>query len=114
MAILNDGSEFERSFKDIYPSELELQKEHNINTENYFLDLGIKIRGNRFFYDKRDDFPFSVARMSYLCSNIHIKIFYSTFGDESFRIARTTSACNEFTTSSKALFNRARKQSDNV
>ena len=46
--VLNDGSEFERSFKKIYPPELELKKKNDIKTKGSFLDLGIKIRDNRF------------------------------------------------------------------
>ena len=100
LATLNDGGEFERSFKEI---------------KLYF--KGIKIRANKFFIilcDRRDDFPFSIARMPHLCSNFPTKILCSTFGEESFRIARTTSVCNEFRTSSKALCNRAQKQGSNA
>ena len=100
MATLNDGGEFERSFKEI---------------KLYF--KGIKIRANKFFIilcDRRDDFSFSIARMPHLCSNFPTKILCSTFGEESFRIARTTSVCNEFRTSSKALCNRAQKQGGNA
>ena len=52
--------------------------------------------------------------MPHLCSNFPTKILCSTFGEESFRIARTTSVCNEFRTSSKALCNRAQKQGGNA
>ena len=52
-------------------------------------------------------FPFSMVRMSYLCSNIPSKIIYAAFGAENLRIDRTAATCNEFRASSKALFNRA-------
>ena len=48
MIVSNNGGEFERRFKEIYPLELELKKENDINAEGSFLDLGIKIRDNRF------------------------------------------------------------------
>ena len=58
-------------------------------------------------YDKQDNFLFSIVRMPYLWCNIPSTIFYSACRVEILRIARTTSTCNEFMTSSKALVNRA-------
>ena len=113
LTALNDGGEFEKSFKEIYPPELELKKENVTNTERSFLDLNIKIENNRFatsLYDKRDGFPFSIVRMPYLCSNIPSKMFYSAFGAEILRIARTTNIFNVFKCSSKILLYRAQKQ----
>lgn len=78
-----DGGEFERSW------EWYQQRRY----------LAIEIRDNSIsisLYVKRDDFHFSIDRMLYLCSNISYKIFYSKFGAEILRIARTTSTCNEF------------------
>ena len=46
--------------------------------------------------------PFSLP---YLCSNVRFKILDLEFEAEFFSIARTTRNCNEFRTSSKALFN---------
>ena len=48
LTVLNDGHKFERCFREVYPQELNLQKDSDINTKNSFLDLGIKIRDNRF------------------------------------------------------------------
>ena len=79
--------------------------------------VGIKIRDKSFsisLYDKQNDFPFSIVRMSYLCSNIPTKIFYSVFGAAILRIARTTSTCNEFRTSSEALLNIIQNQGGNT
>ena len=78
-----DGGEFERSW------EWYQQRRY----------LAIEIRDNSIsisLYVKRDDFHFSIDRMLYLWSNISYKIFYSKFGAEILRIARTTSTCNEF------------------
>ena len=52
--------------------------------------------------------------MTYLSSNISPKIFYCAFGAEILRIAKATSTCNEFRTSSKALSNRTQNQADNA
>ena len=56
MTILNNGGEFEGSFKEIYLPELELKK-NTLNTDSSCLDVGIKIRDNMFsisLYNKRD------------------------------------------------------------
>ena len=111
---INDGGEFERCYKDIYPPELELKKE-NIGHDNAtFLDLDIKINENGTFslklYDKRDAFPFSIVRLPYLSSNIPSRIFYASVSGEILRIARCTSEITEFKISCKTLINRVKKQ----
>ena len=48
-----------------------------------FLDLDIKISGDKFIYkmfDKRDEFSFSVVRMPYMDSNIPLYIFMEQLG----------------------------------
>ena len=57
---INDGGEFGRVFKDIYPNELELKVEHEGDSAS-FLNLDIRVEENQFvykLYDKRDAFPF--------------------------------------------------------
>ena len=76
---INDYGEFEQSIKDIYPPELELGKENGEPTRASFLDLDIKIVDQVFVfnqYDKRDDFPFSIVRLPFACSNMPSKLFY--------------------------------------
>ena len=48
LTTLNDSGEFERSFKEIYPPELVLNKENLSNNERSFLDLLIKVENNQF------------------------------------------------------------------
>ena len=63
---INDSGEFERSYLDIYPPELELGKENEDDQYASFLDLDISIVDGSFdvcLYDKRDKFPFSVVRI---------------------------------------------------
>ena len=48
LTTLNDSGEFERSFKEIYPPELVLNKENLSNNERPFLDLLIKVENNQF------------------------------------------------------------------
>ena len=95
---INEGGEFGKVFKDIYPDELELKVEHEGNSAS-FLNLDIHIQNNQFvykLYDKGDAFPFSIVRMPYLCSNIPKKIFYSALVGEFLRIARATLYLSDF------------------
>ena len=95
--ILSDGGEFERSFKEIFLPELEL----DIITIGSILNLGTKIGENKFsknLYDKRDDFLIYMVRIPYFCSNIPSTVFYSVFGVEILRIPSPTSTCDEFRT----------------
>ena len=113
---INDGSEFGNIFKDIYPEELELEKEHDGNSAS-FLNLEIWIEDGKFIhklYDKRDAFPFSIVRMPYLCSNIPCKIFYSALVGEFLRIARATLRLSDFLIKAKDLVNRMVSQGGNL
>ena len=95
---INDGGEFGRVFKDIYPNELQLKVEHEGDSAS-FLNLDIRVEENQFvykLYDKRDAFPFSIVRMPYLSSNIPKKIFYSALIGEFLRIARATIYLSDF------------------
>ena len=76
---INDGGEFGKSFLDIYPPELVLNKENVNDHRTTFLDLCIEIFGNQFIYklfDKRDAFPFHIVRFPFKCSNLPSKMFY--------------------------------------
>ena len=96
---LNDGNEFSNIHKDIYPSELVLNKENNVNNYATFLDLNITINDNHFDYklfDKRDAFPFKIIRFPFLSSNIPNKMFYSSISAEILRICRASSQYQPF------------------
>ena len=98
LCALNDGGLFERVYRDIYPEELELKKEHS-GHHGTFLNLDITIRDKRFVYklfDKRDAFPFSIVRMPFMNSNIPESIFYSALIGEFLRIARSTLMHEDF------------------
>ena len=98
LCTLNDGGEFGRSYRDIYPDELDLKLEHSGSYAS-FLNLDINIRNGLFVYklfDKRDSFPFSIVRMPYMSSNIPDNIFYSAMVGEFLRIARSTLLLQDF------------------
>ena len=44
----NNNKDFEKSFKDVYPEELELHKENANANVTTFLDLNIAITGGQF------------------------------------------------------------------
>ena len=110
---LNDDDEFLRSYKEIYPKEMELKVENQVIDNASFLDLGLHVEDNIFnskLYDKREAFHFSVVRMPYKCSNMPFKMFYSTIGAEILRICRATSHYPPFLESVRKLILRMRKQ----
>ena len=109
LSAINDGGEFEKGFKDIYPEELELKRENIGILEASFLDLEITIINKQFrlkLYDKRDAFPFTIIRMPYLSNNMPSRIFYSTIGSELLRIARCTTEKVDFVDSAIKLVTR--------
>ena len=68
---LNDNSTFERDYKDIYPTELELKKKININSRGFFLDIYIYIEKGEFhtkLFDKQNNFGFDFVRMLLYCT----------------------------------------------
>ena len=105
---MNDSGKFEENFKEIYPPELELKKEHGNNSAS-FLDLDIEIDNKRFktkLFDKRDAFPFKIVRMPDKSSNMPSKIFSSCIGAETLRIARISSTVDSFQNSCHCLYKR--------
>ena len=109
---LNDGGEFGRVHKDIYPSELELKEEHS-GSHGTFLSLEINMQEGLFVYklfDKRDAFPFSIVRMPYISSNIPESIFYSAMVGEFLRIARSTLLFTDFLPKTRELIHRLNNQ----
>ena len=110
---LNDGGEFGRSFREIYPSELELKCEHE-GTHATFYDLDITIVNGKYIYklfDKRDNFSFFIVRMPDLSGNIPSHVFYGSIMSEFLRIARSTKLYEDFIPVASKLFKRMKNQS---
>ena len=109
----NDYGEFERSFKEIYPSELTLKKENEIDTAATFYDMEVSVQDGKFdhkLYDKRDAFNFSIVRFPFKESNIPSKMFHSTIGAEIIRICRATSSYISFLQCCKPFISRMKRQ----
>ena len=105
---LNDGGEFGRSFKSIYPSQLELKCEHE-GSHATFLELDISLTDSKFIYklfDKRNDFPFFIVRMPDLNGNIPSHVFYGSVMSEFLRIGRCTMLYKDFLPVAAKLFSR--------
>ena len=85
LTALNDGAKFHRSYKEIYPPELELKTEITGKAGESFLDLYTNIKGNIFsmkLFGKIDAFTFSIVRMPHLLSNFSFKMFYAHAGQK--------------------------------
>ena len=109
---LNDGGEFGRSFREIYPPELELKCEHE-GSHATFLDLDINIVNGKYVYklfDKRNNFPFFIVRMPDYNGNIPAHVFYGSVMSEFLRIARSTKLYEDFLPVASKLFNRMKNQ----
>ena len=110
---LNDGHSFETFFKDIYPEELQLNRENEDYMSTDFLDLHIEIVDGVFttkLFDKRDDFGFDITRLPFKSSNIPSKMFYSSIAAECLRICRATSLTGHATSSIHSLMARMSNQ----
>ena len=117
LSALNDGGEFERSHKSIYPKELTLKKENEGMSDATFLDMETHIKDDIFDYhlfDKRDGFNFFIVRFPYACSNIPNKIFVSTIGAEILRISRASSSFQHFVNFCSPFFKRMCKQGASI
>ena len=101
--------EFERNFREMYLSELELGKKKILGyAVGSFLELTTTIKDKNFYaklFDKKDNFPFSIVRMSYLDSNVPLKMYYSLFGAEILKSVRTTNDATIFQRKSEILIN---------
>ena len=111
---MNDQDEFSKSFREIYPQEMEVKEENTDNKSASYLDLDCQIKDKTIvskLFDKRDAFKkFSIVRMPYRCSNIPSKMFYSTISAEILRICRACSLYSDFLSSSKKLLTRMENQ----
>ena len=64
-----DNTYFDGMVKQIYPSELQLNKANSSDTEAPFLDLHLTISDgfvSSKIYDKRDDFDFDIVNFIFL------------------------------------------------
>ena len=75
---INDNDEFLKSYKEIYPQQMELKVENQGTIKASHLDLDLEIKDRVFIsrlYDKREAFKFDVVRMPFKCRICLIKCF---------------------------------------
>ena len=97
-----DNPYFEGMVKQIYPSELQLNKANTTDTEAPFLDLHLSF-ANEFvsskIYDKRDDFDFDIVKMvTFLSVLLMVYTFRNLLGLLESAIMLRTSMCGKMLT----------------
>ena len=82
------------SFKQIYSSELQLNKANTSETEAPFLDLHLSI-SNGFvssnIYDERDDFDFDIVNFPFLDGEVPRRPSYGVYTSQLIRFVRVYS-----------------------
>ena len=94
ISTLNSDGVFQELAREIYPSSLILNKENVNDNEADILDLNISLKDGKFIcsvYDKRDEFKFSVVRLTPRFSNQSDNVGYCTFASQ---VIRFTRICN--------------------
>ena len=96
--------------KDIYPSELNVQRANRLNDQANYLDLTLIIGyTNRLYtklYDKRDDFNFHIVNFSFLSSSIPSGPSYGFYVSQLIRFERCCKYYDDFGYRHKLLVGR--------
>ena len=77
-----DNTYFDGMVKQIYPSELQLDKANSSSTETPFLDLHLTISDGFVaskIYDKRDNFDFDIVQFPFLDGDIPRATYYGVY-----------------------------------
>ena len=99
--------------KQIYPSELQLNKANASDIEAPFLDLHLTISDglvSSIIYDKRDDFDFDIVKFPFLDGNIPRATSYRVYISQLIRFARVSSHVADFNTRNLILTAKLLKQ----
>ena len=104
---------FENMVRQIYPSELQLNKANASDTEAAFLDLHLSISNgivSTKIYDKRDDFDFEIVNFPFLDGDVPRSTSYGVYISQLIRFARASSYVTDFNTRNKLLTQKLLKQ----
>ena len=99
--------------KQIYPSELQLNKANSSDTEVPFLDLHFTISDgfvSSKIYDKRDDFEFDIVNFPFLDGDIPRATSYAVYISQLIRFDRVSSHVADFNTRNQFLTGKLLKQ----
>ena len=109
----NDNPYFEGMVKQIYPSELKLNKADTSDTEAPFLDLHLSI-SNGFVssktYDKRDDIDFDIVNFLFLDGDVPRPPSYGVYISQLLKFVGVCSHVDDFNTRNKCLTAKLLKQ----
>ena len=90
----------------IYPSELQLNKDNASETEPPFLDLHLSISKDFVsskIYDKHDDFDFDIVNFPFLDGDVQRCPSNGVYISQLIRFARVCSHVDDFNTCNKCL-----------
>ena len=94
-----DNPYFEQMVGQIYPTELQLNKENSSDTEAPFLDLNLSITNGIIsskIYNKRDDFNFEIVNFPFLDGDVPRSPSYGVYICQLIRFARVCSNVDDF------------------
>ena len=94
-----DNPYFEQMVGQIYPTELQLNKDNSSDTEARFLDLILSITNDIVsskIYDKRDDFNFEIVKFPFLDGDVPRSLSYGVYISQLIRFARVCSNGDDF------------------
>ena len=101
-------------YKEIYPSQLTVEKANTSDDLANYLDLTFIIESNNRLYtklyDKRDDFDFHIVNFPFLSSNIPSSPSYGVYISQLIRYARCCSYYDDFGYRHKLLVDRLLSQ----
>ena len=104
---------FDNMVRQIYHSELQLNKANTSDTEAAFLDCHLSISNDIVptkIYDKRDDFDFEIVNFPFLDGNVPRSTSYGVYISQLIRFARASSYVTDFNTRNKLLSQKLLKQ----
>ena len=110
---IDDNTYIDGMVKQIYPSELQLNKANSSDTEAPFLDLHLTISDgvvSSKIYDKRDDFDFDIVNVPFLDGDIPRATPYRVYMSQLIRFARVSSHVADFNTRNQILTAKLLKQ----
>ena len=108
--IVFNNKKFGEYVKEIYPSQLTVEKANTSDDLANYLDLTFIIESNNRLYtklyDKRDDFHFHIVNFSFLSSNIPSSPSYGVYISQLIRYAQCCSYYGDFGYRHKLLVDR--------
>ena len=98
--IVFNNKKFREHVKNIYPSQLNVERTNLPDNLASYLDLTFTVekdeRPSTKLYDKRDDFNFYIVNFPFLSSNIPSGLFYGVYISQLIRYARCCSYYDGF------------------